>query len=221
MNGLDQQLADRGPGLSGVSFATMDAVEAHQRFDQAGLAGRMASLSRLIEKPEGDEELRFSLAYAEPDATPGLNSFLCQHHSADRMREPEWLEHANGAIGLEGVTVIADEPEALEGAYTRYLQALGQSLDGLWRGQGRLDLPLGHDQALRFLTPQRAAKRYHGAPAALLARTGPLVLTLRTGSLSETQRFYEANGLPTLTVPGDRVVLDPALTDGTIIEFAE
>ena len=220
VNGLDQQLASRGAGLSGLAFATPDAAEAFERLDVAGLAARNASLSRLIERDGGDEELRFSLTYADPDATPGLNSFLCQHHSADRMREPGWLEHPNGAVGIEGVTVIADEPAALAAVYQRFLQALGQPLDRLWRGQGRLDLPIGVDQALRFLSPERAARRYPGVPIGLLSRAGPLVLTLRTASLAVTERFCIDQGLPLLRVPGDRLVLDPRLTDGTIIEFA-
>ncbi|MEO0391981.1 MAG: VOC family protein [Pseudomonadota bacterium] len=225
VNGLDTQLMARGPGVSGVAFATPDARAVYQKLNTAGLADRHQNLSRLLEAPDGAdkgddaETLEFSLAYAKPGVTPGLPSFFCQHRTRQKMRQPAWLAHPNGAVGLEGMTMIDPDPPALELAYRRLLMALDQPADGIWPGKGRLDVPIGDTQTLRFLSPARAAKRYPGVSASLLNRPGPLVVTLSVSSLTDTQAFMAARGIESLPGMGDRFVVAPEQADGTIIEF--
>jgi len=49
---------------------------------------------------------RFSLMSLAADETPGLDSFICAHLTPELMRRPEWLVHANGAVGVKGVHVL-------------------------------------------------------------------------------------------------------------------
>ena len=220
VNGLDTQLDSRGPGVSGLAFATDNAAQAHAMLEAHGLADRLADLSRLVELDSGDTELYFRLAYPKPGSTPALSGFIVEHLSKDIIRQPAWLDHPNGAVGVEGMTIIHDDPASLEAGYVTFLSALEQPLGRLHRGEGLLDVPVGARQSLRFLTPARAARRYPGVDAVLLNRTGPLVITLAVSSLDDTAGYLERTGIPALSVPGERLVVDPANADGTIIEFA-
>jgi hypothetical protein len=56
----------------------------------------------------GDGELRFSITRIEPDATPGLQCLVCQHHTAELLWRPETMVHANGVTSLTSVAL----PEA-------------------------------------------------------------------------------------------------------------
>jgi catechol 2,3-dioxygenase-like lactoylglutathione lyase family enzyme len=233
VNGLDDHLADRGAGIAGAAFATFDAAAVHAVFKRQGMDLRHADLARLLELADGNVTLRFRLTHAKPGATPGLSCFVCQHLTPALLRQPHWLNHENGSVGVEGMTILHDDPAALEAAYTHYMQALGLPLDRVWRGQGRLDLPVGGSgagfgqnagttqQFLRFLTPMRAARRYPGLATHWLNRPGPLVITLAVNSLDATRAYMQAQDIRVMPVPGDRVVVDPVITDGTIFEFAE
>ena len=220
VNGLNTQLDSRGPGVSGLAFATDNAAQAHAMLEAHGLSDRLADLSRLVELDSGDTELHFRLAYPKPGSVPALSGFIVEHLSKDIIRQAAWLEHPNGTVGVEGMTIIHDDPASLEAGYVTFLSALEQPLDRLHRGEGRLDVPIGARQSLRFLTPTRAARRYPGIDAALLNRPGPLVITLAVASLDDTAHYLAQADIPILSVPGERLVIDPAYTDGTIIEFA-
>jgi hypothetical protein len=76
-------------------------------------------LARQIELPQGTVLLRFSLISLPPDETPGLDSFLCSHLTPELMRQPRWLAHPNGAIGLKAVHVLVDSTAPLLAAYDR------------------------------------------------------------------------------------------------------
>jgi len=76
-------------------------------------------LARQIELPQGLAVPRFSLVSLPSDETPGLDSFLCGHLTPELMRQPEWLAHPNGAVGLKAVHVVVDSTALLLQAYDR------------------------------------------------------------------------------------------------------
>jgi hypothetical protein len=76
-------------------------------------------LVREIELPSGTVMPRFSLISLPPDETPALDSFLCSHLTPELMRQPEWLIHPNGAIGLRAVHVLVESTAPLLPAYDR------------------------------------------------------------------------------------------------------
>ncbi|MBV6631825.1 MAG: VOC family protein [Alphaproteobacteria bacterium] len=220
LNGFDQKLEGRGPGLLGLAFATHDAQRVFEGLGQGGLADRQAELSRLLEHPDGTRDVSFRLAYGTTDATPGLSCFWCQHLSRDLIREADWLEHPNGAYGIEGVTLLHPDPASLEVPYRRLLATLNMPDNEMLAGQGRLDVPVGDGCWLRFLSPDRAARRYRGLDPKWLDREGPLVTTILVSDLSETERYLSAQGIAIIPEQGLRLVVGPDDADGTVIEFA-
>jgi hypothetical protein len=117
---LDTFLARR-EGLMATAFAPAAAPEA---VHAALLAQHLhpsdpRPLGRLIELPEGDLTLRFSLISLPPGETPGLDCFICAHLTPELMRRPEWLSHPNGAIGLKSIHVLVENTTLLLSAYDR------------------------------------------------------------------------------------------------------
>lgn len=122
VNGLDQQLAARGEGLLGLAFATPSAeASARALRDAAIQAEGPKALSRLLELPEGAVEPRFSLVFPEGEAIPGLRAFICQHLTRDLVWQPQWTQHANGALSILEIEIVVADPAAARGAYVRLL----------------------------------------------------------------------------------------------------
>ncbi|WP_158044017.1 VOC family protein [Skermanella pratensis] len=205
LNRLDTLLETRGEGFLGLAFAASDAAAVHRAYPAAAQPPK--DLARLLELPEGTVMPRFSLVHFKPEATPGLSAFCCTHLTPDLLRRPEWLDHANGAVGLEGVTVPAEDPAALAPAYAALFGPAA-----LHAGRGRLDVCAGsHD--LRFVAPDRLARRYPGLEPAP-------VMTVLCRDLVETGAFLSSQGVSTAEAPGARIVVPPHHANGVILEFA-
>ncbi|MEM6901839.1 MAG: VOC family protein [Pseudomonadota bacterium] len=220
LNGFDELLAARGAGLLGVAFATHNANQVFAGLDQYQLAADHAALTRIMEHGDGDRELSFRLTHAKAEATPGLNCFWCEHLSRDQMYEMAWLDHPNGAIGVEGITVLNRNPPALEAAYRQLLGALGLPDEGVLAGRGRLDVPVGDECWLRLLSPRRARRRYRSVDPKWTERLGPLGVTILVRDLEVTERYLVDQGVTLIPERGLRLVVDPAEADGAVIEFA-
>jgi hypothetical protein len=72
-----------------------------------------------IEDAEPPSTLEFSAVELPVDETPGLASFLCEPLTPELLWRPAWLRHANGAIGLDGIHVLAGDTARLLAAYDR------------------------------------------------------------------------------------------------------
>lgn len=215
VNGLDAFLARRGEGLLGLAFATADADALHA--GAGDLTEPPKDLSRLFDRPEGTVEPRFRLVHFKPEATPGLSSFVCQHLTPELLRRPDWLDHPNGAVALEGVTAIVEDPAALAPAYA---SLFGRA--ALREGRGLLEVRAGR-HVLRFLDPVRFARRYPGIELGIRMPAGlpaAAVMTVLVRDLGRTVEALAREGVATAGVPGDRIVVPPASASGVVLEFA-
>ena len=104
-------------GLMGLVFASDDAQADCKRL---GL-GEPGSLSRTVETESGPRLARFVAQPLPPETTPGIGSFLCQHLTPEVLRQPGWLDHANGAVGIASVTALVADPVALMPAWDRLI----------------------------------------------------------------------------------------------------
>ena len=206
LNRLDVLLETRGEGFLGLAFAAASSADVHAAFPDSTQAPK--DLGRLLELPEGDVTPRFSLVHFNPDATPGLATFSCTHLTPEMLRRPEWLDHPNGALGLDGVTVAAADPAALAPAYTALF---GDS--AVQSGQGRLEISAG-SHTLRFLSPERLSRRYPGLG-------GAPVMTIVSRDLEATRAFFVGNGVPLASAAGARLVIPPDQANGIVLEFVE
>lgn len=118
--GLAERLAAGGEGMLRFALGSPDAAAAGARLREGGIAAsEPQSLKRILELPEGDVEPAFTLVHLPEDALPGLPLFVCQHLTPGLLRRPEWLRHANGAIGIGSITAVVDSPVAWFERYRR------------------------------------------------------------------------------------------------------
>jgi len=90
------------------SNAALDA----RSFEAAGIGGfDVFDFAREGKRPDGTEvKLAFSLAFAVDPAAPDLRFGSCQHHFPENFWNPAFQIHANGARGVQGVTMVASNP---------------------------------------------------------------------------------------------------------------
>lgn len=206
LNRLDVQLETRGEGFLGLAFAAGSSAAVHAAFPHATQPPK--DLGRLLELPEGNVTPRFSLVHFDPDATPGLATFSCTHLTPEMLRRPEWLDHANGSLGLESVTIAVADPAALASAYAALFGE--PALKG---GQGRLEVGTG-THTVRFLSPDRLERRYPGLG-------GASVMTVASEDLEATRAYLAAMGIPLAEAAGARLVVPPEQANGIVLEFVE
>lgn len=105
----------RGDGLMSVSLGSANGAAAAESLRNAGLEVPVPrSLSR---KLDDGTTLMFSEVPLPAGATPGVPLRIIQHITAERLRNPQWLDHPNGAVGIASVTAIVDEPPELTAAW--------------------------------------------------------------------------------------------------------
>ena len=157
VNGLDLFLAKQGEGLMSFAYASDDAAATATSLAAAGLApSDPKDLARQLELPEGTVLPRFKLVFLPPDAAPGVSSFVTQHLTPELLRRPEWLVHANGAVGLKGITIAADDPVALMPAYERLFgpQSVNRTDDIVTIHAGRHTILFANRWDLEALHPE-------------------------------------------------------------------
>src|SRR5581483_9188770 len=145
-------------GIVGPAFApsgspeeTRDALAAH------GLhPSEPRALGRQLELPEGTVVPRFSLINLPVEETPALDTFICAHLTPELMRRPEWLDHPNGAVGVNGIHVLVDDTDGLRPAFERLAGA-----GAVTAGGETLTVAFG-GYRLRFSTLAAFHARYPG-----------------------------------------------------------
>jgi catechol 2,3-dioxygenase-like lactoylglutathione lyase family enzyme len=212
VNRLDRLLETRGEGLLGLAFAAADVDAVHAVLGPAA-SEPPRDLARLLELPTGPVKPAFRLVHFKPETTPALSTFVTGHLTPGLLRRPDWLRHANGALGIEGVTVVVEDPAALAPAYARLFGA-----DAVREGGSRLDVRVGR-HCLRFLTASRFARRYPGIPVPT-GLPAPAVMTVLVADLSATADHLARAGIGTVPVTGERLVVPPGQATGVLLEFA-
>ncbi len=100
-----------GGGLANVALATDGADVAYEAFRAAGLnPDAPLFFDRAVEVAGKIELAKFRTVRIPKDNMPVVGFFVCEHQDAGIRLRPEWAAHPNGARGILGVTVIAEQP---------------------------------------------------------------------------------------------------------------
>lgn len=99
-------------GLSMLILKSTDARADAHSFETARITGfEVFDFGREAKKPDGSTvKVAFSLAFARDPASPDLGFAVCQQHFPENFWNPAFQLHANGATGLPGVVLVADNP---------------------------------------------------------------------------------------------------------------
>jgi hypothetical protein len=99
-------------GLSMLILNSTNAAEDARSFKASKISEfDMFDFAREGKSPDGTVvKLAFSLAFARDPASPALAFAVCQHHHPENFWYPAFQTHANGATGVPGVVMVADNP---------------------------------------------------------------------------------------------------------------
>ena len=214
-NELDRLLDEAGEGLLGIALATSDADATAAAWRAAGLGSAKAgSLMRLLESETPPVELRFTNVMLDTPERAGLNLFACAHLTPGAMRRPAWLRHPNGAVAIQGITIIADDVEPLAAFATRVVGS------GAITRTDRVRAVQTGTCPIMLATPDDAALLHPGfeLPAAVPA---PRIAVMEIGVAdpAATARFLDQQAVPHERDADGAVLVGPAETNGVRLAF--
>jgi hypothetical protein len=214
-NGLDRRLDEEGEGLLGVALAPSDATKVATAWRAAGLASaEERPLTRKLESETPAIDLHFTNVVLDPAETVGLNLFACHHLTPGPMRRPAWLRHPNGAVGIRGLTILADDVEPLAAFATRLVGSAAITRTDRVRTVQTGSCPI------MLATPDDAALLHPGfelpqsAPSPRLA-----VLEIGVADPAATSRFLDRQGVPHEREADGGVLVAPAHANGVRLAF--
>jgi hypothetical protein len=102
----------RREGFSGLLLESRDAAADAVLFGEAGIAASEAlRFEREGRRPDGTAlRVGFSLAFARDPAGAESGFAACQQHFPENFWNPAFQAHRNGATGVAGVVMVADNP---------------------------------------------------------------------------------------------------------------
>jgi hypothetical protein len=137
---------------------------------------------------QGLGEARFRIVTLPPEVSPGCRMFACQHFTRAVVWRPEYLRHANGAMQIAAVAIVADDPEAAAASYGKLLAAMPQKIDeGLVVQSGSAPIAL--------TSRGKLGHRLHGVGLPLRARPLVAALFIRVTDRAATAKVLRKNGL--------------------------
>ena len=162
----------RHEGFSGLLLESRDAVADAALFRDAGIAASEAlRFEREGRRPDGSPiKVGFSLAFARDPAGAESGFAACQQHFPENFWNPAFQAHRNGATGVAGVVMVAENPSdhhIFLSAFTGERELLATS-SGITvktpRGTIQVMEPSAYEQHFAVAAPDLA----HGARLAAL-----------------------------------------------------
>jgi hypothetical protein len=109
---FNRDFLSRREGLSMLVLDSIDARADAAAFRVAGLRTyEPFDFSRKARLPNGQEAtVGFSLAFATHPAMPDMAFFTCQQHAPEHFWKPDYQRHANRALTILEVSLVAERP---------------------------------------------------------------------------------------------------------------
>jgi catechol 2,3-dioxygenase-like lactoylglutathione lyase family enzyme len=195
-------------GLHILAIGVDDITAAHERCTSAGVPVRPpARASRAIEYGSRHGEARFEWFMLEPAASPEGLLCLVRHQTPGLVHQREVESHPNGALALEGVYVVTNEPLEVE-RRIGIVAGARPAEDG--------SIALGRCW-IRLLPPDGFATRFPGAhvpSAPCLAG-----FAIRVADLRRARAAVAPGLVAPAPVPGGGFWVDATHAGGCIVEF--
>ena len=204
-----------GGGLANVALATDGADLAFEAFQAAGLnPDAPLAFDRAVEIDGKTELAQFRTVRIPKTNMPVVGFFVCDHLTPQFVYRPEWAKHPNGARGILGVTVIAEQPRKWAPELEKYFGegSTKREGDGLMASTGT--------QPIHYLSRRDFMARYPGVTP---VRPGdhPALLSVRVENLAACEALLKKNGVKLLKPDSGRIVVPPSEAAHLTLEFAE
>ena len=204
-----------GGGLANVALATDGADLAFDAFNAAGLnPDAPLFFDRAVEVAGKTEHAQFRTVRIPKTNMPVVGFFVCEHLTPQFVYRTEWARHPNGARGIAGVSVIAEQPARWIAELEKYFGA------GSARRDGEALVVNTGTQPIRYLTRKDYLARYPGVTP---VRSGdhPALLSVRVDSLAGCQALLKKNGVKTLKPDAGRLLVLPSEAAHLTLEFVQ
>ncbi len=204
-----------GGGLANVALATDGADLAFDAFKAAGLQpDAPLFFDRAVDVAGRLEHAQFRTVRIPKTNMPVVGFFVCEHLTPQFVYRSEWAQHPNGARGILGVTVIAEQPGKWAAELEKYFGAgsVGRSGAGLVVETGT--------QPLHYMSLEGYTRRYPGVTP-VRACDHPALLSVRVDSVPACEVLLKANGVKVIRPDADRVIVPPSEAAHLTLEFRE
>ena len=205
----------QGGGLANVALATDGADLAFDAFKQAGLQpDAPLFFDRAVEVAGKIEHAQFRTVRIPKTHMPVVGFFVCEHLTPQFVYRGEWAKHPNGARGILGVTVIAEQPAQWIPELEKYFGpgSVKREGEGLVVDTGT--------QPVRYLDRKGYTARYPGV-APVRPGDHPALLSLRVDSLAACEALLRQNGVTFVRPDAGRLIVPPDQAAHLTIEFVE
>ncbi len=210
----NQEHIARGDGFSMLALESKNIEADVEDFKQRGIGASSAlAFSREAKLPDGKTvTVGFTLAFARDALSPHTGFFAIQHRDPALFYKPELQQHKNGASGVLGAVMIADNPtdhHIFLGSVTGVRELHSSSL-GLVANTPRGDVEIEEATAFRDqfgVTPK-------------VERTGATIEGLRLAApdLDAVERVLKASNIASHRHIG-RLVVKPETAFGATLIF--
>lgn len=205
----------QGGGLANVALATDGADLAFEAFRDAGLQpDEPLYFDRVVEIEGKPEKAEFRTVRVPKTHMPVVGFFVCEHLTPQFVYRPEWARHPNGARGILGVTVIAEQPARWTDELRKYFgpDAVRAEADGIVVDTGT--------QPVHYMAREDYLRRY---PGIVPVRPGdhPALLAIRVENLAACESLLRKNGVGVTRPDSGRLLVPPSEAADLTIEFRE
>lgn len=187
--GVDSFL-QKGQGFYSVAFNVESAQDSYQAGLDSGLDIQPPKhLNRKLVLEDRTLDLHFRTVILGHDLYPGLtHANLCQHLTADTLRQPGWMDHPNGVIAFGRLAGVVSDFDAAAAAYVRLIGA-----DNVRREPDRILLNFGEGADIELIDEAEAQRRGDAQPQ--LGRDYLASATLLVRDARATAALLRENGI--------------------------
>jgi hypothetical protein len=171
-------------------------------------------MRRAFEIDGKTERAQFRTVRIPKTHMPVVGFFVCEHLTPQFVYRSEWAQHANGARGILGVTVIAEQPAKWTAELEKYF---GQ---GSVRGEGDGIVVDTGTQPIHYMNRQDYLRRYPGITP-VRAIDHAALLGIRVENLSACEALLTKNGVKVMKPDSGRLLVPPSEAADLTLEFSE
>jgi len=205
----------RREGWSLVAMISDDARRDREAFLAGGLRpGEPIDVSRPVRQPGGEEAtFSFTMVVVADSRLGDAQHFIYQIRTPETFWHPAYQDHANGAVEISELVLVADDPAALTPFYA---VLVGRDAVGREGKRLRVDTPKGR---ILVLPPEELAQRFEGLAISPCApRPYVAGLQVRSRDLQRVEACLNTGGIPYVRREG-AVRIAPQQAFGAAIEF--
>ncbi len=207
---------ERREGLAALALQTTSADAVVAEMAAAGVVlEEPVDFARPVVLSDGTRtQAAFRTAHFPPAAVPGFHVFCCEHRTRHVTWRPELLGHANGAVALEHVLAVSDDPR---GDATQCARLFASEVE---RGADGANVVDTGNATIRFHSQRSLAERFAGVDLVAAPAAGLVGLALATTSLAKVSSALAAGGVRSSRI-AEGIAIPPGEACGVLLVFAE